>query len=195
MDEFEWTRAMMLTLRMMIMTRGTISSAEAGGGGDGGQGMLQWTFRISSHLASLLAKSSSKVGNLIAIKRCEDQWQSLCHSAFWPMWLTFVDGCHQIDVSRRLQKSRPSGKTKLPHPRWVILSWKVSRTSQCDAMQEPVVLKCVGNEYGWLWECPCRRVERLSCFCLWCFYFALYLRTVVGTHAYWCVSVLTKHGN
>ena len=27
-----------------------------------------------------------------------------------------------------------------------------------------LVLKCIGNEDGWLWECPCRRVEHLSFF-------------------------------
>ena len=42
--------------------------------------------------------------------------------SFWPMCLTFVEGCHQIDVFRRLNKSRPTlRKTKLPHPRWVML--------------------------------------------------------------------------
>ena len=57
----------------------------------------------------------SKVGDLIAIKRCEE----FLPPSFWPMCLT-------VAVSRRLSKSRlPLRKMKLPHPRWVMLLYWV----------------------------------------------------------------------
>ena len=49
-----------------------------------------------------------------------------------------------------------------------------------------MVLKCVGDADGWLWECPCRRVEHLS--------FILFLMSLFAVcggciHACWFVSV------
>ena len=56
-----------------------------------------------------------------------------------------------------------------------------------------LVLKCIGNEDGWRWECPHRRVEHLSFFV---FDVSIICYPWRVDHAcFFFLSVLTKHGN